>query len=123
MGTLLVLSLSGYSHRSGAGLQQQDLCWESLGTLLLLPPGLGMPQREAQLLGPGPGIFGPHMVPVMAQPMPASCVRGRDGLPALMEGGSTPGSCAPLSLPQRRWAEGSREGKQLLLGCPLKLCL
>lgn len=91
------------------------------GTPLLVPPRLGMPQREAQLWGPGPGIFDPHLVTVMAEPMPASCVRGRDVLPGWVAGSSTLTSSPPLSLPQRR--RGQRGGKLLLLGYPLKPCL
>lgn len=46
--TLLVPSLSGYSHRSGAGsgLQWQELCWE----------GLGITSEWGDTLAPAPGL-------------------------------------------------------------------
>lgn len=55
-------------------------CQQMGGHLCSLSPSWGLPWREAQCMGLGPGFFVPHLTPVVSDPMPISCVGRVDGI-------------------------------------------
>lgn len=57
---------------------------------MLLFWGWGMPWREAQWVGPAPGIFGPQLATVGSEPMLPLVWEEVNGLPGRVVGGLNP---------------------------------